>query len=551
MVCSGVVGALLAAAFCGTFEAGLGGWTPRNYKDRVVFSVEPCDGRSSVVITRNPAVGEQGGSAWELAGEPFPVKSGERLSVTVRARGTVRQMFAPNGFKGQYMTCMRWYGADGRELAGRHVGFGLDIEPDAWRYSFARMTAPEGAVSARVVIGADTPSLTRKDRIVIESVTVHSLPPSASGSQVSLRRDGTVLVDGEPFLPIGIYGLLKNDFNGHSFERAMRDLKDAGFNTVQRHGVLPVEEFEEFLAAVDTCGMKTFMMPVDNYAKDIFTGGTVLKYKGHKSILSWYLADDTSSYAKPEDVATRMEIVRQLDPYRLTLQADAVTLDDRFDRYGKYVHATDVFLPELYPCRSRETNGTEVASVVRDMRIVRRAIRKAGNPVKSVWPIIQHFDGWGWERFPSFAELRAMSWESLIHGGRGIVWYTYGARNPKNRGVSADPRRWREITAVSREIAAVKADLLTFDAARQPSVDVLSGPSRDALGQESVSCLLKTGAQPLLIAANAATNAVRARIDVAGYSRVEVLGEDRTLSADGGLVDVFESNAVHLYRLKR
>ena len=541
--------ALLAVAFCGTFESGLTGWEMVNYKDRAVFAPREIAGERVVSVTRSPSAGEKGGTAWELRGAQFAVTPGERLSVTVKARGTVEQMFAPNGFKGLYMTCVRWYGADGKELVGRHTGFGLDLVPSVWQYSFARMTVPKGAATARVTLGADTPNITAKDEIAIASVTAEAFPAEGVAG-TSLRADGTVLVDGKPFFPIGIYGVRKNDFNGQSFDRAVADLKALGFNTVQRHGVLPKEDYEEFLAAVEKHGMMTFTMPVSNYAKDIFTEGTVRDYRDRKCILAWYLADDTSSYAKPETVALRRDIVRQLDPDRLTLQADAEMLDDRFDRYAAYVHATDVFLPELYPCRSKQASGAEVASVVRDMELIRADIRAAGNPVKSVWPIIQHFDGWGWERFPTFAELRAMSWASIVHGGRGIVWYTYGSGNPKNRGVTADPQYWKEIGAVCGEIAAVQNDLLALDAERQPSVRVTDGPEEDALSQPSVSCLLKTGGEPLLVAANASTNAVTALIGVSGYAHVEVLGEGRTLDAAKVLSDVFEPYAVHLYRLK-
>ena len=86
---------------------------------------------------------------------------------------------------------------------------------------------------------------------------------------------------------------------------------------------------------------------------------------------------------------------------------------------------------------------------------------------------------------------------------------------------------------MSKELAAIADDLVCPNAAVQPTVTVVSGPRKDALGFDSVSVLLKDSPQGgLLLAANSSTNAVRATIAL-----------DRPLTLD------FKPHGVRVFRL--
>ena len=292
-------------------------------------------------------------------------------------------------------------------------------------------------------------------------------------------------------------------------------------------------------------------MPAPSYKHDFVEESNIADYRSHPSVLAWYLADDTAGHSTPEEVLFRHRIAKALDPARLTLQADFVMMDGSNCRYPRYVHTSDVYLPELYPVFWKNPQGSEVSEIVRDMKRIRSEIEAAGNPLKSVWPIIQHFDGWGWQRFPTFAELRAMSWESIVHGGKGIVWYVYHSRSGRGRGVVASDEYWNNMKGVSSEIASFKDDLVARTAAEQPRVEILSGPVKDFYGFAPVSVLLKSGDSPLLATVNAATNAVKAVVRVKGFRTAEVIGKGITLDATNGISDEWEPYGVRLYRLKK
>jgi hypothetical protein len=531
--------------FNADFKAGLPGWKVSNSKTAV--TVEFIRGENAFVVRREEGV-EGKGTYWNVVGEKFPVVPGRRISVFVRACSSFKTLRTCRGFNRTYISAIRWFDGEGKMLT-TPFGFGYDLAANAWRYTVEGTTVPEDAVMARMEFGFDLPDFTTNDYFAVSKAYVEMSDPTESASTSSLRDDGTVLVDGKPFFPIGIYHVCECERNGNSVETAFRDLKAAGFNMVHRHKANIAEK--DFLSLADRYGLKVFQVPAPSYKHDFVEESNIADYRSHPSVLAWYLADDTAGHSTPEEVSFRHRIAKALDPARLTLQADFVMMDGSNCRYPRYVHTSDVYLPELYPVFWKNPQGSEVSEIVRDMKRIRSEIEAAGNPLKSVWPIIQHFDGWGWQRFPTFAELRAMSWESIVHGGKGIVWYVYHSRSGRGRGVVASDEYWNNMKGVSSEIASFKDDLVARTAAEQPRVEILSGPVKDFYGFAPVSVLLKSGDSPLLATVNAATNAVKAVVRVNGFRTAEVVGKGVMLDATNGISDEWEPYGVRLYRLKK
>jgi len=480
--------------FTADFRDGLPGWS-QNVRG-VVLSVEAIEGENALVIRRDPKT-EKRGTEWSVVGEAFPVKPGDRLIVDIRARSSIKDLRFCKGFRGEYITGLYWYDRKGNRLSVP-FGMGYELIDGRWRDSVAATVVPDDAVTARLGLGMDSPDMKPNEWIAISSVVVDRRSPNIAGSAASLRDDGMVLVDGKPFFPIGIYGVWPCERNGNSIDVAFRDLKAAGFNMVHRTRPTPEDENEEFLSLADKHGLKVFTMPVGNYRCDFARELVIDRQMRHPSVLAWYVTDDTSDNGySPEEVAYRTRVCKAYDPARLTLQADLMVPGRGYCRYNQYVYSTDVFLPEIYPVARKERLGCEVAEVAFEMERARESARAAGNPTRSIWPIIQHFRGWGVAvRFPDFDELRAMSWEGIVHGGNGIIWYLYHSRSGRGEGVAVDDRHWREITAVSSEIASLSGDLLVRNAAERPDVEVVSGPAKDYFGLKPVSVLLKAGETP-------------------------------------------------------
>lgn len=537
-----------APLFRATFEPGLPGWKVSNSENRLMLQVKDYEGEQALVVTRSPTA-PKGDTAWGLVGPTLPVKAGERLRVVVRARGRGDARLAfPLGFNGQFLSALQWLDAAGKPV-GPRLGFGYDVSTVEWRTRRYAGVVPSGAVSARVLVGVDNPDLGAGDVLAISSVVVErDEPPASAAHRTSLRDDGVVLCDGEPFFPIGLYGIKKTAVNGMSYEKALAGVKSAGFNTVQTYFATTPETLSEFLDQADRLGLKAFVASQPRIDGPTEASANVSANRNRPSVLGWYLADDASGHHAPDQLFYRRRFVRYSDTDHLTLQTDTPVIAGQ-NRYAPYVGSTEVFLPQIYCFGKPETDANGVAFVVRDMLAVREAIEEAGSPVRSVWPVLQHFNGWGWNRFPTYAELRASVYAALAHGARGILLYTYCGADEKNLGVASSPERWAEAAEIAGELKALAPDLVCRDAKRKPTVTVLDGPQADALGAPSVSVLLKASEVPLLLAVNAANAPVRIRFGLA--CKAEEIFEKRTLSSTDGLVDTFAPLAVHVYRLKR
>ncbi len=373
--------------------------------------------------------------------------------------------------------------------------------------------------------------------------------------RTALREDGVLLVNGEAFFPIGIYSVRKTEFNAWNLDRAVADLKAAGFNTLHSYRVA---RDPEFLEAIGRHGMK---MWTDGRKLD---ADLVERIRFNPDVIAWYLGDDTFDNTTPEQLRDRDDYMKALDPSRLTCQADPVWSYSTLSRYGHYAAETDIFLPEIYPVRgkSEKEDRTCVAQTIRDMRRIAADNRAFGGGRRhAVWPIIQMFYGYtSWKRMPRADELYGMSFASLVHGAKGITFYTYGSavvpeRKIFNFGVTSSSQVWRATTNVVQRISSLVPVLLSRDVPQPPVPGILSGPARDALDEgPSVTVLEKAhDGWSYLLAVNAAAAEVTARFDIGAAGRVEVLWEDRSLnpSKTGAIEDRFAALGVHVYRFKK
>ena len=373
--------------------------------------------------------------------------------------------------------------------------------------------------------------------------------PKPDVPSVTLRKDGVTLVDGEPFFPIGLFAVCPREANLYSLERAFQDLKAAGVNFVHSytHARTP-----EFLALCEKYGMKAWMAEYD-----AGKGSEWFETKGRNSpaVLSWYIGDDTTSHVQPGPFADRAEALAALDGCRITCHADVHS-----GRFGNYADLADVFMPEIYPVSGdAATDAKCVAKTIDAMERSKADIVANGNSGKprAIWPIIQYFKGYGWwKRMPTPAEATAMTYASVIHGARGVTWYTYGGfvRPEKKKfdyGVTSSAEVWATTTNLTHQLSVLSPVLLSADVPQPAAPTVLSGPKEDACGRPSVSVLLrKLGDVSYLFAVNATDRPVRTRLSLGKSAvRLAVPFEGRSVSANGtSAEDDFAPFGVHIYR---
>ena len=542
-------------------------WSFHNYEN-VLKRIDLEDSKSAVRVTR---LAEEQDSSFFFKSQPLAVKGGEIYTLRYKIRHN------NNLEKADDRSHITWL-TNSNQPIGDPIIIRYGKPLTEWTEKAITLAAPENAALVVIQFGFDVPNIKKNEYFDLDVVAFDGpRPPDAiaksnvhrlqvegkdySGKRfqdsrlilydkeateniVTMRDDGFVLVDGKPFFPIGLYAVWKREFNGNNIDKAFKDLKAAGFNFAHTYNASRNADFAEFLNTADKYGFKLWITPGSDMINNI------IRERHHPSILAWYIGDDTHTYFSPEDVKRNHDICHSLDNAHLTTQADG-TGPRGASHYEAFIGSTDSFMPEIYPVREDKPDAKEVPTVIRDMKTIYDDLSRNGSPVKTIWAIIQHFDGWGWKRFPSFDELRAMSYLSIIHGAHGITWYTYGGYN-QNHGVTSTPEHWHEITTVAGELASIQNQLCSRHAKEQPAVTILSGPKTDALEHPSVTCLLKDNDGPkILLACNSSTEAVQAVIDIKEFKTAKVLFEDRSVDCANGLKDDFKPFEVHVYELEK
>lgn len=543
-----------------------GTWAFSNYSNRLSLSVTEVDGETCAELKLNR---KDCDTQFSLRSDRFPVKGGSGFRLTFRVRGTysLKDVVGHWGRGGSYVG---WCRADGTRLA-TEFHFKLPFDDAGWQDVSVEGHVPESATEAFIDIGADGPNFKKGERICLaratftlvdadsvpRKVVAHPAPLTAelapgiaplTRNLATLREDGMSLIDGKPFFPIGIFSVHRCAANSNNLDVAFRQLKDAGFNLVHTYDWKRGEDYTEYLDLAEKYGMKLLNNP---------TGTMLSKNVGAErmrpNMLAWYLADDASKRTTPEKLRQFSLDVKSLDNAHLTAQADSLGSDYK-TRYADFIGSTDVFLPELYTACADHQVGHEVLFVDYQVKALFRELSEAGSPVKGIWPLLQQFKGWGgWKRFPTRSELKAMAYIAITAGAHGLTWYTYAAvkSGTDNPGAADVPERWADLASVTRELAAIQDDLASRTAGCQPETTILDGPKQDKFGNGSIHAILKEGVNGrLLIAVNAAPETVTARFAVEGASRAEVLFENRAIDVKDGFIDTFESNGVHVYKLK-
>jgi hypothetical protein len=96
-----------------------------------------------------------------------------------------------------------------------------------------------------------------------------------------------------------------------------------------------------------------------------------------------------------------------------------------------------------------------------------RAAVEATHGSRPVWTVIQFFQGWSTDRWPTEEELRTMSLMAVVEGARGLFYWSFGNRGLMSVG---DPKQqeeyWRRLVKVTKELRAMEPALIAPDAPR-------------------------------------------------------------------------------------
>jgi len=337
--------------------------------------------------------------------------------------------------------------------------------------------------------------------------------------QVQVRKDvpvpsnavmtdehGRMIVDGKPFMPIGIF-IAPVTAEGRM--DAYKTMSKAGFNVVMDYGsiylrapgsTLPFGEPERILQGLDCAretglrilfSLKDVSQPPQRLKK--FAGVTapeeilnklIPAISSHPAIFGWYMNDEMDEYAVPQGVAFR-EQVNRLDPWHPT-----VALTNRAGALPDYARTGDHIAQDAYPLGKR-SKGDDISGMLKYM--------EAGEKTRLLyWGAGQIFN-WAWGNKdvktpaeyaewhdPNPTQIRAINYLFAIGGARAFLLYTYPVKERlvEKAKKFGDPDWHKRAIAALPEIAAPlkKAEPYIMGIGTPPEISVENhGPAEVAV----------------------------------------------------------------------
>ncbi len=257
-----------------------------------------------------------------------------------------------------------------------------------------------------------------------------ALPPIQSAVS---DAQGRIVVNGKPFFPILLYDV---PTDAESFKK----FHDHGFNMVT---VSKAEDAEAARAA------------------GLYSAAHGRKIDNFDSILLGIGMDSPVINLKPpliDNLKADLEKTRTAFPNRPVMHAIGYWLGEPAgvvantlpppEKYETVVQTIDVAAPYLYPVPYQPIRSVGDA--------VGRASAASGGK-KPLLPILQIFAWTATDRYPTAAELKCMVYLSLIHGARGIGFYSYNHVAGKKGVTFADdqPALWNSLKEVNSELAHI------------------------------------------------------------------------------------------------
>jgi len=403
-------------------------------------------------------------------------------------------------------------------VGGKAPGKPAVVKPTALQFEQTLPLAGLKPDSYRLVasLGQDAKELGRGDVLVL----LHSEPT------VKFNDKGVCYVRGKPFFPLGMYHVAWGA-SREEMLKCVEDLAAAGFNAVHT-SCTNLEVFQEVLDKAQTLGLHVLPEGVGA------TSPGLQRFKDHPAILAWNSGDELDcANVSPEKVGEAVDAIRDVDPNHLiyTTVANPALL-------SQYAPCTDVLSNDPYPLANGKIDTLAVASAT-------ARARAAVGPGRALWMVPQCFGyAKGPWQVPTPAQERSMTYQALIEGANGLIWYVYDDKQFK---VLDHPDLWAMMQQLTAEVKALTPIL--FEPA-QDGQRFATGPD-DCLRGVSIK---QDRELTILTAHTNEKDLGQQELAAPGLpatGRAEVLFENRTLNVGGGKIrDGFAPYAVHVYRVK-
>jgi hypothetical protein len=287
------------------------------------------------------------------------------------------------------------------------------------------------------------------------------------------RKGGRFFPD--PLFPIGVYGGGLQD---------LAQIRDLGINTV----VIGArdEALREMIRACNCLDLR-YILSVPRDPDRVHTFLREIGDAAAQRALAFYVNDEPGIHSFPVHRANDINrLIKEGLPGSATCMAVV-----RPQVCRDYLEASDFFMMDQYPVPSMP------------MTWLSDSMDQAREHVGSdrLASVIQAFGGrkwapYGWPRMPEWQEMDCLAFLSIVHGSRGVFFFTF-------REVGSTQEGRQRLGRVLERLNRLKAWLLEENLDKAVAVDMVSPNRVDPRGRPSVhACLKRKGGEVLLIAVN-------------------------------------------------
>jgi len=354
------------------------------------------------------------------------------------------------------------------------------------------------------------------------------------------RGDGTLVVDGKPTFPIGIYTATLHGENCAEMARI-------GFNMVTTGG----DAHEDYFEAAYKAGLyilaphyhwATFRsnhpeVDLNKHEKEGFD--LVFSYKNQApqtivqsldrwdslpGVIGWYLAEEPkANYSEPLEFMH--ELVKSRSPGHITTMVSAEKA-----WYHHFRDATDVLMVDVYPYRPGNRAQPEILSY----ELVKHAVEVMRG--KPVWLMAQGGCMWkNWKDVPPMtqANYRNQAYLGLIAGAKGYILFSHPTVGHFEKLAKRDEAaQWRKVETVVAELnqlSPILCDGRVSDEVR------LVWKGAEGKGLPPLTRLLAYDGRFYLLVANITKQPVRAQVLGPNYGYPDAF-DVRVFTGSKGLV---------------
>ena len=392
-----------------------------------------------------------------------------------------------------------------------------------------------------------------------------------TGNKVSLNSDQVLVINGKKIFPIGFTLAPPPGAKAPNGKNGIEELADAGgtfFRTGANGKAWSEETFtteQQWEDAAARYGMYCWVYLNDlasikgqDTKREAMLRRVVNQFRNHPGMGIWKGADEPEwGKAKIEPLVRAREIVRELDPNHplAIMQAPRGTVQSlRPYNAACDITGADIY-PISYPPGIHSLLPNKELSMVGDYT---KTMMEVADGKMPVWMVLQI----AWSgvvkpgktlRFPTFAEERFMSYQAIINGARGLLYFGGNltpAMSPEDAKLGWNWTFWNRVLRPVLEEIGNKSPLAPALVAPTSSLPVKAGGAKD------VEFLVREVGDEIYVLACKREGAT-VKVEFAGLPLTKGDGEvmyespRRVEVKDGMFIDWFAPFDVHVYRFRR